>query len=193
MRGADNSQSRPTWSTVKKQLAGFDRAALLSLVSDLYALSKDNQSFLHVRLALGNDPLKPYKDKIERWLFPDLLRNQDISVAKAKRAISDYRKAARDTAGQLELMTFFCEQAAAFATDIALDDEGYYDALVRMFEAALKLTKVVPAAQRVRFLLRLQRVAKKCQPIGYSVGDDMAQLLSLYAPRAESEPSSDIQ
>jgi hypothetical protein len=41
---------------------------------------------------LGGDVLKPYKEKLDRWLWPDVLRNQDISVAKAKQAISSYRR-----------------------------------------------------------------------------------------------------
>ncbi len=37
-------KSRPTWADVKRNLAGFDRAALLSLVQDLYAAHKDDQA-----------------------------------------------------------------------------------------------------------------------------------------------------
>ena len=44
---------------VKRQLADFDKAGLLSLVQDLYAAKKDNQTFLHARLGLGEDVLKP--------------------------------------------------------------------------------------------------------------------------------------
>lgn len=62
---------------------------LIGLVQVLYAASKDNQIFLHARLALGGDVMKPYKATIDRWLWPDLLRHQDISVTKAKKAIAD--------------------------------------------------------------------------------------------------------
>ena len=70
---------------------------LIGLVQDLYTLHKDNQTFLHTRFGLGEDALKPYKETLDRWLWPDVLRNQDISVAKAKQAISSYRKAGRRT------------------------------------------------------------------------------------------------
>jgi hypothetical protein len=30
--------------------------------------------------------LKPYKAIIDRWLWPDVFKNQDTSVAKAKKA-----------------------------------------------------------------------------------------------------------
>jgi hypothetical protein len=39
-----------------------------------------------------------------------------------------------EPAGLAELMVFYCEQAAGFCSDIGNDDEGYFDALVRMFE-----------------------------------------------------------
>jgi hypothetical protein len=64
----------------------------MGLIQDLYAAHKDNQTFLHTRFGLGEDVLKPYRETLDRWLWPDVLRNQDTSVAKAKQAISNYRK-----------------------------------------------------------------------------------------------------
>lgn len=84
-------KTHPSWSDVKTKLADFDRAGLLGLVQDLYAADKDNQAFLHARFGLGDDVLKPYKTTIDRWLWPDVFKNQDISVAKAKKAIADYQ------------------------------------------------------------------------------------------------------
>ena len=75
----------PTWNDVKARLAKFDRTGLLGLVKDLYSASKDNQAFLHARFGLGADVLKPYKIKIDRWLSPDLLKNQNVSAARAKK------------------------------------------------------------------------------------------------------------
>jgi hypothetical protein len=91
-------KSSRSWTDVKATLAAFDRAGLLGLVQDLYAASKDNQAFLHTRLLLGDDVLKPYKEAIDRWLWPDVFKNQDTSVAKAKKAIRRHR--ARRTSWQ---------------------------------------------------------------------------------------------
>ena len=108
----------------------------MGLIQDLYAAHKDNQTFLHTRFGLGEDVLKPYKETLDRWLWPDVLRNQDTSVAKAKQAISSYRKAVGEPAGLAELMVSFCESAAGFSNDVGYQDEGYFDALVHMFEQA---------------------------------------------------------
>ncbi|MEJ7609008.1 MAG: hypothetical protein WKF37_22730, partial [Bryobacteraceae bacterium] len=71
--------------------------------------SKENQKFLHARFGLGTDVLKPYKETIERWLWPDVLWNQDTSVAKAEQAISSYRNAVGQPSAVAELMVFYCE------------------------------------------------------------------------------------
>jgi hypothetical protein len=80
------SKSQPTWTDVKSKLAVLNRTGLLGLIQDLYAAHKDNQTFLHARFDLGENVLKPYKQTIERWLWPDVLRRQDTSVAKARQA-----------------------------------------------------------------------------------------------------------
>lgn len=168
----------PTWSDVKIKLADFDRVGLIGLVQDLYAASKDNQTFLHARFALGGDVLKPYKLTIERWLWPDVYRNQDASVAKAKKGISDYKKAVGQTEGLAELMVFYCECAAGFSNDVGLQDEGYFDALVRMFEQALKTIAALPDKQRSPLWERLDEVRHISHNFGYGVGDDMDELLA---------------
>ena len=81
-------KTSPTWSNVKVKLAEFDHAGLIGVVQDLYAASKDNQAFLHTRFGLGGDVLGPYKATIDRWLWPDVIRNQQTSVSSAKRAIA---------------------------------------------------------------------------------------------------------
>jgi len=170
----------PTWSDVKVKLADFDRAGLMGLLQNLYAASKDNKVFLHARFGLGGDVLKPYKVTIDRWLWPDVFKNQDTSVAKAKKAIADYKKAIGQPEGLAELMVFFCERASGFASDVGMDDESYLNALVRMFEQALKLVISLPETPRDDLLARLDAVRDMSHNIGYGVGDDMDGLLAEY-------------
>ena len=176
-------QSRPTWTNVKAKLADLDRTALAGLIRDLYAAHKDNQTFLHTRFGLGEDVLKPYKEKLNRWLWPDVLRNQNTSVANAKQAISGYRKAVGDPAGLAELMVSYCESAVGFSNDVGYQDEGCFDALVHMFEQALKVTRQLPADDRDDLIVRLERVRTLGHNLGYGVGDDMDSLLAEYIRR----------
>ena len=176
------SKSKPTWANVRAKLAGFDRAALLSLVQNLYAAHEENRAFLHARLGLGEDVLEPYKKTIDRWLWPDVFRRQETSVSKAKQAISDYKKALGDPEGLAELMVFYCERAAGFSKGVSHDDAGYFDALVRMFERSLKITNTLAGNARRVLLTRLDRVRNISREFGYGVGDEMDVLLSEFVP-----------
>ena len=46
-----------------------------------------------------------------------MFKNQDTSVTKAKKAISDYKKAIGQSEGLAELMVFYCERAAGFSNE----------------------------------------------------------------------------
>lgn len=176
----NTKKTTPSWSDVKTSLTNVDRAGLLGLLQALYAANKDNQTFLHVRLNLGDDVLKPYKTTIDRWLWPDMFKNQDISVAKAKKPIADYKKALGQPECLAELMVFYCERAAGFTNDVGLEDDDYFDALVRMFEQALKTIAGLAEAQRLSLWERLRSVYQACQNFGYGVSDEMCNLLDEY-------------
>lgn len=77
-------------------------------------------------------------------------------------------------------MVFYCEQAAGFCNDFANDDEGYVDALVRMFEQALKFAILLPGDGRKGLVARRGRVREISHDFGYGVGDDMDFLLGKY-------------
>lgn len=169
-----------SWSDVKAKLSQFDHEGLVGLVRDLYSANKDNQVFLHARFGLGEDVLAPYKATINRWLWPDMFANQSASVAKAKKCISDYEKAIGHAEGLAELMVFYCERATGFSVEVGLDDEGFFVALVRMFERALQGIARLPDAQRVGFMERLDVVHHVSRNIGYGVEDAMSDLLVEY-------------
>ena len=89
-----------------------------------------------------------------------------------------------DPEGLIELMVFYCEQAAGFCRDICQQDEGYFDALVRMFEQALKSANTLPTNGRDGMIIRLDHVREISHAFGYGVGDDMDFLLAKYTRRS---------
>ena len=168
--------SAPAWSEVKEKLSHFDRAGLTRLLGDLHRLSRDNQAFLHARLGLGPDPLAPYKATISRWIYPDLFRGQQISVAKAKKAIADYRKAIGLPEGVVELSVFYCESAARLVSECGMEDEGYFTAFVRMFDQALGAIRPLNPSERAALIQRLDAVRSATNSIGYGVKDALDEL-----------------
>jgi hypothetical protein len=173
---AKRNKTAPTWNDIKAKLIDFERSGFLGLIQDLYGASKENQSFLHTRFGLGGDVLKPYKATLERWLSPDMYRDFDTSVAKAKRAIADYRKAIGEPEGMVELMVYYCERATEFSSQYGLDDQSYAIALIRMFERALKASAELPAPQREAMRQRLDAVTRVGRKVGYGVGEEMTML-----------------
>jgi len=161
---------------VKAELDRFDRAGLLGLIKDLYGASRDNEAFLYARLGLGSDPLGPYRKTISRWICPDLIKGQNVSVASAKKAISDYKKAIGLPQGVAELSVFYCEEALSLLSWCGMDDAGYYAALVRMFEQALTAVERLPASQRASFYERLDPLRSKAGNLGWGVQDEFDEL-----------------
>jgi hypothetical protein len=135
-------------------------------VQDLYTANKDNQAFLHARLGLGQDQLQHFKAKISRWISPDLMKGQPISVAKAKKAIADYKKAIGRPAGMAELSIFYCEEAFGFLESCSMDDEKYFSALIHMYGRSLEIASGLPPTERSIYLERLGRLRKRGRNIG---------------------------
>jgi hypothetical protein len=177
---ASKTKKAASWSDVKARLTHFDHDGLVGLVHDLYTADKDNQVFLHARFGLGEDVLAPYKATINRWLWPDMFRNQNASVAEAKKSIANYKKAIGHSDGLAELMVFYCERASGFSVEVGLQDEGYFSALVRMFGQALKAIASLPPVQRPLLMKRLDAVCSASFNIGYGVGEAMSDLLFEY-------------
>jgi len=166
----------PTWNDVKTALQDFDRAGLRGLVQDLYTLSKDNQAFLNARLGLGHDHLRPFKSAISRWISPDLMKGQSISVSKAKKAIADYKKAIGREDGMAELSIFYCEEAVGFLESCSMDDEKYSAALIRMFGRSLEIATSFPPAERSTYLDRLNKLRSRGKNVSWVVEEEFNSL-----------------
>lgn len=174
MSARKESKLGSSWSSVKTKLAAMDHVELVALLRDLYALSKANQSFLRARFSLGTDVLESYKKRIRVALFPDW--NKPVRVAEAKKAIMEYRKAIGRPDDLLELYLFWCETASEFSMEFGYADEGYFDALLRQYEAAIKMLDVVDGTIRREAIERLGRVCHRTE-VGYGVQDEMNWLL----------------
>lgn len=68
----------------------------------------------------------------------------------------------------------------AFSSLVGYQDEGYFNALVRMFEQALQAIAQPSVRDRHALIARLDRVRFVSHDFGYGVGDDMDSLLATY-------------
>lgn len=133
---------------------------------------------------------------IIRWINPPDFRNP-ISVSKAKKAISDYKKALGQPEGLAELTVFYCEEVFDFLAGCGMDDEGFYDALVRMFEQALKYVLALPEAQQAACLAQAEAFFRtlKYRPgypgKGFKTLDAVRQRVSVQVDGRKVHPFSD--
>ncbi len=163
--------SNPKWSDVKSALINLDQTQLLKLVADLYRFSKENEAFFHARFGVGNDPLAPYKKTIEEYMYPDVYGNKPIKISKAKKAISNYTKTVGDPLGEADLMIFFLECGNNFTLDVGDIDEGFYDALNRMYQRAIEKVLALPEEQQEEFRDRLEQIVISSSGIRWGYHD----------------------
>lgn len=166
----------PTWSDVRAALLDFDRAGLRGLVQDLYTASKDNQAFLHARLGLGADQLRPFKASISKWISPDLMKGQPISTSKARKAIADYKKAIGRADGMAELSIFYCEEAIGFLESGGIEDESYFAALIRMYGRSIEFVSSLSPADRNTYIQRLDSLRSRGRNVTWAVEEEFNSL-----------------
>lgn len=151
----------------------FSKDGLSGLVLDLYGISRQNREFIETRLSLNADPLKPFKAIILDALDDDTGNQRPISISKAKKAISDYRKASGDKDGELELMVLFVERGNFLTVEYGDFGEPFYDSMTRMFEKVVQRVKAGGAVLEARYRVRLCKIVESSKDIGYGYHDDL--------------------
>jgi hypothetical protein len=101
------------------------------------------------------------------------VRNQSVSISKAKKAIADYQKAIGEPAGLTELSIFYCEEAFSFLGSCAFEDERYFVALIRMYDQAVKRALDLQVAERHGYAKRLGNVRSRARPVGWGIDDEL--------------------
>jgi hypothetical protein len=104
------------------------------------------------------------------------MKNQPISVSGAKKAIADYQKAIGRPDGLAELSLFYCEEAFSFLESCSLDDEGYFFALIRMYDRSLEFVSQLPRSERTTYLKRLDQLRSRAKHIGWGVQYELNDL-----------------
>lgn len=173
---AKPKQEKASWSDVKKSLAGHSKAGLLGLIADLYDYSAQNRNFLHARFSAGADPLKPYKKIIGQALYPNIMKNDPVRIAEAKRAIADYKKAIGDQKGLLELMLFFVETGTEFTVEFGDMDENFYLAHELMFKKAVDLLLTFDEEIIDSYYNRFEKVVSLSDKVGWGYHDTLADI-----------------
>jgi hypothetical protein len=169
--------TKQTWSAVKSTVSKLSRDDLLSLVAELYRLSKQNQNFLHARFANAEAAMEDCKKIIAECLYPDVLRDRPLQVAKAK--------AVADPVLHADLMLFFVEQGNAFTLEYGDIDAGFYNALLAMGRRAVKTICSLPKELQEPFRERLSEIVLSSSGIGWGYHDELAEIYDTAFPEED--------
>jgi hypothetical protein len=104
------------------------------------------------------------------------MRDQPISVSKAKKAIADYKRAIGQPEGLVELSIFYCEEAFNFLESCGMEDESYFRALIRMYRQALKFVSSLAPDARADYVDRLNQLRSRGRHVGWGVEDELNSL-----------------
>lgn len=173
---------KPSWTNIKSILITKEPVELLMLIKDLYALNKNNKTFIEARYQMSDDTLEPYKKIISDALYPDLTKNKSISLSAGRKAISDYKKAANDPVGTIELMVHYLDMGNQFTLDYGDMYDEFYDSLVSMLESILKLLVKADATIQENYIPEIQHIIHSARSMGWGYYDHMLELFVNYFP-----------
>jgi hypothetical protein len=181
-------RKKSNWLSVKAALSQLKQDELLGLLRDLYEISPGNKQFMEARLRIGTDQIKPYKKIVGDCMYPDVYRNRPVQIAKAKKTISDYRKAAPgDVFGAIDLMIFFVECGNRLTREFGDIDEPFYDALLSMYAKAVEAIVELPEPAAEPFRKRLQELTESSKGIGWGYHDGLCDEYYSAFPEGNSE------
>jgi len=164
--------STSSFAPIRKAIGKFDRTALIALIGELHALNTQNRDFLATRFVSSNSGLDKYKKIIRKALYPNWPHeNTDISFRDARKAISDYRKAAGDSEGIAELYVFASECGVQLTFEYGDINEPFYDSLERMYAAAVKTVATLDPQTAAPLIDRLRALVSKTENMGWGLHD----------------------
>ena len=181
-------RKKSNWSSVKAALSQLKQDELLGLLRDLYEVSPSNKQFMEARLRIGANQIAPFKKIVADYMYPDVYKNRPVQIAKAKKAISDYRKAApSDALGAIDLMIFFVECGNRLTCDFGDIEEPFYDALLSMYAKAVEAVVGLPEPAAEPFRNRLRELTESSKGIGWGYHDGLCDEYYSAFPEEDSE------
>ena len=161
------------WSTLRRQLATWEKPTLLVLVKDLYEAAAENRDFIQARCQTGEsggEALEKYRHKIVEQFYP-ARGEAKLKLWEARKAIMDYRKATGSLHRTLELLMTYVETGAEFTNEYGDIDERFYSSIESALDELAALLYGDAREMYPRFSERLARVEQLSDGIGWGFHD----------------------
>ena len=167
------------WSAARQHLATWDNPALLALVKDLYDAAAGNRDFIHARCQAedgGGGVLETYRSKIVEQFFPKRGEGK-LKLGEARKAIRDYRKAAGNVSGTVELLMTYVENGTRFTHEYGDIDERFYSSVESALDELVTLLRGEAREIYPKVSDRLAKVEKMTEGIGWGFHDFVADVI----------------
>jgi hypothetical protein len=179
----------PTWARIKKELTGYDSSDLITVIKELYSLSKQNQAFLMgvVDQDASYEALKAPVIKAIAKAFDPPRGFPSFKPAEAKKAVYQFAKLAPKHEA-IEMMLLFVQSGIQATTQYGDIDEAFYISLEDMWESALELVlhyQGLPGVLQSQ-LLKLKGILATAQGFGWGFTDQMNDLFALFMGKLEA-------
>ncbi|SFD89460.1 hypothetical protein SAMN05216238_105181 [Lentibacillus persicus] len=120
---------------LKKHLKDFDHKELIEVITELYKLNGDVKDYLTLKFN-GEEKTQELFDRakkaIEDEFFPAGGHGK-LRLAKAKQAITDFKKLTHDDAKTIDLMLCYVEFGTEFTTAFGDIDERFYTSMLSVY------------------------------------------------------------
>jgi hypothetical protein len=161
---------------LKQFLQSKSQAELINQISELFTRFDQVKDFFQIRFnpVLNDAPIQEkYKKEIKNAVIPESERDfrNTPNLAKAEKAISDYKRVAASNVGVVEILLHFVETVIDFVNQFGDIDEEFYESMETKFEDALKL--IVKDGLQDIFEEDCRRIVNEAEGIGYGSYDDL--------------------
>ena len=167
------------WGTLRRQLATWDKPALLALVKELYETAAENRDFIEASCQTGEsggEILEKYRNKIVEQFCP-ARGEAKLKLGEARKAIRDYRKATGNLAGTAKLLMTYVENGAEFTHDYGDIDERFYISVESALDELASLLLSGTRGLYPQFSERLARVEQMSDGIGWGFHDYIGEVV----------------
>ena len=169
-----------TLTEVKKKLSHLSQKELIALIAKLYKTNSDAVNILNVELgdaSYTDELLEESKQKIQNIFFPE--RSMAFpSLSKAKKIISDFKKASNSFGGLIELKVYYAECVAEFGNAYGDMPESFYDSLESVYEDVVTgLNKMNSESLFAKYYERLKAIADSTGDMGYGISEALSFFL----------------
>ncbi|WP_249872386.1 DUF6155 family protein [Oceanobacillus saliphilus] len=162
------AQAKLKISDLKKELKGYDQKELIQLITDLYKLNEDVQDYLAVKMN-REDTVSILYEKAQKEILNEFFPTKGFGkmrLAKAKKAITDFKKVTGDHENTISLMLYYVETGTEFTNAYGDIDGRFYDSMLSVYH------NVIVECEKDRELFmkfrdRLYEVVAESEGIGW--------------------------